>query len=217
MCNDNKENSLLEEWLLKVFDEKEFISNLRNVSCDSSNTAGFIYMIDREDIIVFDYDKIKEKCNRNLRSNDALFVMKDKGKIGDLIWVEFKNGNLLDRNGKLNYHINQELIEKIYDSVNIFLKYLYENSIYETENIREDPIKYLRDHSRYYLVYNAEKNVERSKFINHFAKLADESLIGLSGFQHIKNKFSGYLHRELYAYTPEDFENMLDDYLCSKI
>lgn len=215
---EEKNYPLLPEWTIKVFQKENnsnVICNIKSVSKDNANSES---MIDREDIIVIDFDKVKENSNRNLKSNDAFIIMKPKGKKGDIVWIEFKNGKLLDENGNLSENMGHELKEKIYDSINIFLSYIFDSTDKRISHIKENPLKYLKEHSLYYLVYNETKNTAKTKMRDHWKKLAGEPNEGLCGFdKKIKNKFRGYLFRDAFAYAPNEFEQILDNYLKNNI
>ncbi|MDE6501029.1 MAG: hypothetical protein K2L10_02985 [Ruminococcus sp.] len=212
---EEKNYPLLPEWAIKVFQKenhKSIISDISDVSTDNANSES---MINRKDIIVINFDTVKENHNKKLKSNDAFIVMKEKDKkYGDIVWIEFKNGKLLDENGNLNEDMGNELKEKIYDSINIFLSYILESTDKGIFYIKENPLKYLKDHSIYYLVYNENKNTAKTKMRDHWKKLAGKQNEGLCGFdKKIKNKFRGYLCRDAFAYTPNEFEKILNEYL----
>ena len=214
---EEKSYPLLPEWVIKVFQKennpnKSVISNMKIVSKDSDNSES---MIDQEDIIVIDFDKVKENYHKKLKSNDAFIVMKEKDKkYGNIVWIEFKNGNLLDKDGNLSEEKSIELREKIYDSINIFLSYILDSTDKRISHIKENPLKYLKEHSMYYLIYNENKNTAKTKMRDHWKKLAGETNEGLCGFNSkIKNKFRGYLFRDAFAYAPNEFEQILVNYL----
>lgn len=215
---EEKNYPLLPDWTIKVFQKENysnFIYNIKNASEDDANNES---MIDREDIIVIDFDKVKENLNNSLKSNDAFIIMKQKDKIGDIVWIEFKNGKLLDENGNLSENMERELKEKIYDSVNIFLSYIFDSTDKKIAHIKANPLKYLKEHSLYYLVYNETKNTAKTKMRDHWKKLAGGQSEGLCGFnKKIKNKFCGYLFRDAFAYAPNELEQILDNYLKDKI
>lgn len=201
---------LIPDWIRELFNNDDSIVNLATVSLDTDNKVS---MIDRDDVFVIDYDAVKDTIMKKLRSNDSFFVMKTK-RIGDLVWCEFKNGNLLDEDGNLCAEKEEELKEKIYDSIMIFLSLVKNNTnIPQLEYIKSDPIKYIKEHSCYYLVYNEDKNIEKTKMLSHLAANAGESEVGLCGFSRLKNKFVGYLHREMMSLTADEFENKIDEYL----
>lgn len=116
------------------------LCSIRETSIDSSHGKD-IPMID-SDYQVVDFDKVKDAYSKNLhipvipKSNDAMF---EDGK-GDIIFVEFKNCVI---DGKLK----PEIRKKIYDSLLIF------------SDITSKSLTYMREHAKYFLVYNESENM----------------------------------------------------------
>ena len=179
------------------------LCSIRETSIDSSHGKD-IPMID-SDYKVIDFDKVKDSYSKNLhlpmtpKSNDALF--KD-GK-GNIIFVEFKNCVI---DGKLK----PEIRKKIYDSLLIF------------SDITSKTLTYMREHAKYFLVYNESENmgntydatikeknaVQNSQSYNFIAKditgLAKKELVcfGLDMFRR-------YCFKEVHTYTEAEFREYM--------
>ena len=187
------------------------LCSIRETSIDSSHGKD-IPMID-SDYQVVDFDKVKDSYSKNLhipvipKSNDAMF---EDGK-GDIIFVEFKNCMI---DGKLK----PEIRKKIYDSLLIF------------SDITSKTLTYMREHAKYFLVYNESENlsnpyddtlkkknaIQNSQSYNFIAKditgLAKKELVcfGLDMFQR-------YCFKEVHTYTEAEFREYLTTLAISEL
>lgn len=174
---------------------KVAISTMKETSYDEDHKE---YMT-KSEVEVFNFDTLKDwysesiggRDNKlNLKSNDALFH-----KDGHFTFIEFKNGDV-HRSGP-----RKELQQKIYDSFVILC-----DPVTEADKVLENfegNASYFRKNIDYILVYNESKNKScksSKKFIwDRLDEKAKNPRFGLAYFK-------GYLFRNVYTYTEQEFE-----------
>ena len=197
----------------------ELQCSLEQASRDDQNQ---VYMVHSQ-LQVCCFDKVKEwyvgekipQANPTPKSNDALYFYEN-----ECFFIEFKNG-------KISNEVNFEINKKIYDSLFILfdLKYM------DPKGKMVDSISYTRENMTYILVYNEENYVKfgntrqtaigldrqkerlennggrisqsyyRDQLYKATRKLAKEEFI-LFGL----DQFKGYLFKNVYTFTEEEFE-----------
>lgn len=177
------------------------ICTIREASMD---TEHHLAMVDN-DLLVVNFDAIKDDYRKNLKSNDALFIDSNYR----IFFIEFKNGTI-------NNSDNIELFEKIYDSINILLDIFCREHV---KRICENPISYLKRYCEYILVYNEEKLdqehlTERTKSGLNRQRIT--SRLGIKKHLSKKSKkevilfgldfFRGYLFCNVHTYTVDEFQ-----------
>lgn len=172
--------------MIKIEDYEILSSSKSTLKATSKDDESGEFMTQSE-IEVIDFDKVKEKYQRKIKSdgtpssNDALFICEDK-----IYFIEFKNGVVNQRNVRL----------KMFDSLWMFT------------DIIEQKISFIRTNVKYILVYNKAKNPSKTQSSSasrqikrHVMKKANDRLVdfGLKSFEKL------YIN-ELYTYTEEEFE-----------
>ena len=161
-----------------------FVANkttLKETSKSDPDGENVVYMTNSQ-IEVVDFDSVKkEYCtplhlNEQPLSNDALHMSEN----GKLTFIEFKNG-FIDV---------FTLRRKCFDSLLIFT------------GIVDRGTCYTREHMDYILVYNPEKRtISKDKFSRQMMKKG-----GLEFVKGGLDYFRGYCFKNVYTYTPEEFE-----------
>lgn len=160
----------------------KYTSTLKETSKDKTNKVVMV----NSNFAVLNFDKIKEDYNAELKSVDALFF----SSCGTIFFIEFKNGIIKEKKEK-------EIVNKIYDSINIFSDISCSN---KPDLVNMNPINFLKNNSIFILVYNKEKN-SKYAMISHLAKKSDQEIVfGRLGF------LKGYLFKEVHTYTTDEFE-----------
>ena len=156
-------------------------TTLKETSKSAPDGKNVTYLTESQ-MEVVDFDSVKkEYCtpfhlNETPYSNDALHMSDN----GELTFVEFKNGAI----------DNIVLRRKCFDSLLIFT------------GIVDRGICYTREHMDYILVYNPEKRTISKDKISR-------DLLKKGGLEFVKGGlgyFKGYCFKNVYTYTPEEFE-----------
>ncbi len=184
---------------------KDLTKHICTIRETSMDTEHHVAMVD-SDLLVVDFDSVKDEYNKDLKSNDALFV-DDRYR---LFFIEFKNGAINDIK-------NIELYKKIYDSVNILSDILCKEKVKE---ISANPISYLKKYGAYILVYNEGKLDQEHLTEQTKAGLNRQNIrpsqIGIKKHLAGKSKkeiilfgldfFRGYLFLDVHTYTVDEFQ-----------
>lgn len=195
---------------------KKHVATITEVSLDNKNQESLV----ESDFKVINFDAVKDHYRGALASNDALFFTWKPWQGCNLFFIEFKNGYIREKD-------NQHLFDKIYDSVNILSDIVCCNQF---ECMQVNPVGYLKERGAYILVYNQKNKPYDEQFMtektrkglkqqnysspdsvpaknarhgigNHLARKAGSTFV-LFGL----NFFRGYLFKNVYTYTSDDFQ-----------
>ncbi len=153
---------------------------LKNTSLDTSKSPAFPMTKNENKVINFDKVVKDYVSSLNLKvtpkSNDALF----KSKNGNIVFIEFKNGKLSDRE-------KFELKGKIFESVIILTE------------LSDKTTAFFREHMEYVLVFN-EEACPQEKISSAVYKNSSKQMIKF-GLEY----FKGYLFKEVQTITQKRF------------
>lgn len=182
---------------------KECVSNLKELSKDTSISGRECYMTESTEQAI-DFDKVKtrylnslELSEENASSVDGIICKDD-----DVIFIEFKNGNMRNEKRKVK--------DKIRDSLLIF------------GDITGMGIAHMREYGTFILVYNEDKNPltdqekrarrdgESSpslvKIARYFSDKAEEEFIRFD-----LERFKKLYFKNVYTYSKERFERYISN------
>lgn len=173
------------------------LTSLKETSYDEDNDAYLTNL----DVIVYDFDKIKERYVKELktclslssipsfRSNDALY-----NKNGKLIFIEFKNGCITSSKGK------EEIRSKISESLLILT------------DILDAKLKEIRKLACYILVYNQDKNksFEQQRETSKYKLFT--GIANLAKTNHLIEDFDRYriFFHKVYTINENELEDVLE-------
>lgn len=182
---------------------KSNTSSMKRTSKDDTNNAYMTECIKE----VINFDKVTKNYCRNIcissvNSNDALIVSEDGQSA---TFIEFKNGYV-------NAKTKDKLLKKIYDSIMVFT------------DITNKSISSTRQFLNYILVYNEEKNPDKSNPETEYRESQsrdeiDKILLGYGKETHIKyglEFLKGYCFKEVNTYTKSEFEELFVSKLKKK-
>ena len=172
------------------------LTSLKETSYDEDNDAYLTNL----DVLVYDFDKIKERYVKDLktylslssipsfRSNDALY-----NKNGKLIFIEFKNGCITSKMGK------EKIRSKISESL-LILTDILDAKLQEIRNICCCVLVYNKDKNEPF-----EKQRETSKY-KLFTGIAN-----LAKTNHLIEEFDRYrvFFSQIYTINGDELENVL--------
>ena len=173
------------------------LTSLKETSYDEDNDTYLTNL----DVKVYDFDKIKERYVKELktylslssipsfRSNDALY-----NKNGKLIFIEFKNGCITSKMGK------EKIRSKISESLLILT------------DILDATLKEMRDVCCYVLVYNKNKNEQFEKQRNSKINKIAAYFANCAGTNHLISEFDRYrvFFHKVYTINEDELESVLD-------
>ena len=173
------------------------LTSLKETSYDEDNDAYLTNL----DVIVYDFDKIKERYVKELktclslssipsfRSNDALY-----NKNGKLIFIEFKNGCITSKMGK------EQIRSKISESLLILT------------DILDAKLQEIRKLICYVLVYNRDKNelFEKQRRTSKYKLFT--GIANLAKTNHLIKEFDRYrvFFHKVYTINEDELEEILD-------
>lgn len=159
--------------------------SLRECSRDDSKPDHVQYMTDSM-LNVVNFDMVKRKYTNGLghSEDDAASVdtLMQRGK--DVVFVEFKNGKVNNRN----------LNDKIRDSLLIFL------------DITGEKLSDMRDHAIFILVSNEKDNQSKHQIGNTFMRKGGQELV-LHGVE----KWETLYFQEVHTYNKSEFADYLNE------
>lgn len=179
------------------------LSTLKETSLDDEHPNCPYMTLSTRDAI--DFDDVKTDYAKPLglstvpKSNDALFSEGNEY----IVFVEFKNG-------VINRQTQFDIRKKIYDSILMFT------------DITSTKISYLREHLKFFLVYNETANINNKTDDELTLKANVQSSnsfdnIAKTFAKHAKKEyicfglkmFENYCFKEVHTYTQSEFENYL--------
>ncbi len=170
---------------------KNSLSSLKETSKDSDSKE--ISYMTESDLQVVNFDKVKEKYAKKLGvsetpcSNDALYL----SETGNYYFIEFKNG-------KIQSNVIYNVYNKIYDSLLIFT------------DIVDERVLFCRNNVNFILVYNEEKNPNKTDVKEDKSRVAiGKHFMKKGGKRFVRfnlEKFEKLYFHAVYTYTESEFE-----------